>query len=62
MEEELFEQRTDLSKLHTAVEQIKATLSKIIVGQHESIDLLIAGVLADGHILIEGVPGVASDF
>jgi len=59
MEEELFEQRTDLSKLHTVVEQIKATLAKIIVGQHESIDLLIAGILADGHILIEGVPGVA---
>src|ERR1700712_4521036 len=59
MEDEIFEQRTDLSKLSTAVEQIKATLSKIIVGQHESIDLLIAGILADGHILIEGVPGVA---
>ncbi|MDR3694531.1 MoxR family ATPase [Mucilaginibacter sp.] len=59
MEDELFEQRTDLSKLSNAVEQIKATLAKIIVGQHESIDLLIAGILADGHILIEGVPGVA---
>jgi len=58
-EDEIFEQRTDLSKLSAAVEQIKATLSKIIVGQHESIDLLIAGILADGHILIEGVPGVA---
>lgn len=59
MENEIFEQRTDLSKLNTAVEQIKATLSKIIVGQKDSIDLLIAGILADGHILIEGVPGVA---
>ncbi|PWK76543.1 MoxR-like ATPase [Mucilaginibacter oryzae] len=59
MENEFFEQRTDLGKLHTAVEQIKATLAQIIVGQHESIDLLIAGILADGHILIEGVPGVA---
>jgi MoxR-like ATPase len=59
MENELFEQRTDLGKLHAAVEQIKTTLAKIIVGQQESIDLLIAGVLADGHILIEGVPGVA---
>ena len=59
MEEEIFEQRTDLSRLNTAVEQVKATLAKIIVGQHESIDLLIAGILADGHILIEGVPGVA---
>jgi MoxR-like ATPase len=59
MEEEIFEQRTDLSKLSNAVEQIRATLAKIIVGQRDSIDLIIAGILADGHILIEGVPGVA---
>src|ERR1700710_1440489 len=59
MENENFEQRTDLSKLSTAVEQIKNTLARIIVGQQESIDLLIAGILADGHLLIEGVPGVA---
>ena len=59
MENEIFEQRTDLGRLNSAVEQIKASLAKIIVGQQESIDLLIAGILADGHILIEGVPGVA---
>src|ERR1700749_3827937 len=59
MEDGLFEQRTDLSKLNAAVEQIKTTLAKIIVGQQDSIDLLIAGILADGHVLIEGVPGVA---
>ncbi|SDF33382.1 MoxR-like ATPase [Mucilaginibacter pineti] len=59
MENEFFEQRTDMSKLSKAVEQIKATLATIIVGQHDSIDLLVAGILADGHILIEGVPGVA---
>jgi MoxR-like ATPase len=59
MEEEMFEQRTDLGKLSTAVEQVKASLAKIIVGQQDSINLLIAGILADGHILIEGVPGVA---
>src|SRR3954462_7379809 len=59
MEEGIFEQRTDLGKLNAAVTQIKATLGTIIVGQQDSIDLLIAGILADGHILIEGVPGVA---
>lgn len=59
MEEEMFEQRTDLSKLNQAVEQIKGSLAKVIVGQQDSIELLIAGILADGHILIEGVPGVA---
>ncbi|HEY9195183.1 MAG TPA: MoxR family ATPase, partial [Mucilaginibacter sp.] len=59
MENDFFEQRTDMSRLSSAVDQIKATLAKIIVGQHEAIDLLVAGILADGHILIEGVPGVA---
>src|ERR1700722_19249568 len=59
MEDEIFEQRTDLTGLNAAVDRIKATLSKVIIGQHDSIDLLIAGILADGHILIEGVPGVA---
>ena len=59
MEEEFFEQRTDLSKLSAAVEQIKSTIAKVVVGQHDAIDLLIAGILADGHILIEGVPGIA---
>src|SRR6195952_3325506 len=59
MENEFFEQRTDLTKLSHAVSQIKESLGKVIVGQQDSIDLLIAGILADGHILIEGVPGIA---
>jgi len=59
MEQEFFEQRTDLTKLSHAVAQIKESLGKVIVGQQDSIDLLIAGILADGHILIEGVPGIA---
>jgi MoxR-like ATPase len=59
MENENFEHRTDLSKLSAAVEKIKATLAQIIVGQQDVIELVIAGILADGHILIEGVPGVA---
>lgn len=59
MEEEKFEQRTDLSKLSQAVELMKTAIGRIVVGQQETIELLIAGILADGHLLIEGVPGVA---
>ncbi len=59
MEEQPFEQRTDLSRLQEAVQQIRQTLATAVVGQQEMVDLLIAGILADGHILIEGVPGVA---
>jgi MoxR-like ATPase len=40
-------------------EQIQEQIGKVIVGQHNMTELLLAGLLADGHILIEGVPGVA---
>ncbi|MGX5817954.1 AAA family ATPase [Chitinophaga lutea] len=53
------EPRTDLSDLHDTVGAIKAEIAKVIVGQEQMVDLLIVGMLAGGHILIEGVPGVA---
>ena len=54
-----FEQRTDLSGIQKVVDDVRAEISKIIVGQQRMIDLLITALLADGHVLIEGVPGVA---
>lgn len=54
-----FKNRLDLDKLSAAVYKIKTELRKVIVGQEEMIDLLIVSILANGHSLIEGVPGVA---
>lgn len=54
-----FKNRIDLSGVQTLVEKIRAEIRKVIVGQDEMIDLLICGLLADGHVLVEGVPGVA---
>ncbi|HVM89937.1 MAG TPA: MoxR family ATPase [Puia sp.] len=59
MEENLFGKRIDLTQLQQSVEQLKSEIGKVIIGQEQMIELLLAGVLADGHILIEGVPGVA---
>lgn len=59
MEEQLFQQRTDLSALSDAVMSIRSEIRKVIVGQDEMVKLIIAALLADGHVLIEGVPGVA---
>ncbi len=59
MEENIFEQRTDLSGLQHSVEALKSEIGKIIVGQDQMIELLLAAILAEGHVLIEGVPGVA---
>lgn len=59
MEPEIFSERTDLAELNRAVEQIRKNLGRIIIGQKNTVDFLIAGLLADGHVLLEGVPGVA---
>ncbi|MEO9510639.1 MAG: MoxR family ATPase [Flavobacteriaceae bacterium] len=54
-----FNPRIDLSQLQEAVSQIKSELGKVIIGQQNMIELLIISILANGHSLIEGVPGVA---
>ncbi|MBZ0247828.1 MAG: MoxR family ATPase [Cyclobacteriaceae bacterium] len=59
MEEPVFESRVDLTKLSAQVGKIKEEIGKVIVGQEAMIDLLVTALLADGHVLIEGVPGVA---
>lgn len=42
-----------------AIDKIRKEIEKVIVGQVEIIDLMIAALLTDGHVLLEGVPGVA---
>ena len=51
--------RTDLASFHEGVKQIKAEIGKIMVGQESMINLLLAALMSDGHVLLEGVPGVA---
>lgn len=51
--------RLDLSKVQNAVSTVKAELRKVIIGQSEMIDLLLAALFTNGHVLIEGVPGIA---
>ncbi len=59
MSEQVFENRIDLAKLNEAAVKIRTEIGKVIVGQPEMIDQIMIALLADGHILIEGVPGVA---
>lgn len=59
MEEHIFQSRVDLTALNEQVKKIKEEIGKVIVGQETMVELLITAILADGHVLIEGVPGVA---
>lgn len=54
-----FNSRIPLKELHESVNAIKGELRKIIVGQENFIELLIVSLFVDGHVLIEGVPGIA---
>lgn len=54
-----FKNRLDVSELQENVFKIKEQLQKVIVGQKDMLELLIVALLSDGHVLIEGVPGVA---
>ncbi len=53
------ENRVDVTQLQQAVDNMKAEIGKVLVGQEQMVELLLAAILAEGHVLIEGVPGVA---
>jgi len=48
-----------LYKISEAVDKIKDEIQKVIIGQDKMIELLLASLFANGHVLIEGVPGIA---
>lgn len=54
-----FESRLNLQPLQENVQKVKAEIAKVIVGQSKMIDQLLVAVLSNGHVLLEGVPGVA---
>ncbi|WP_223827771.1 AAA family ATPase [Hymenobacter armeniacus] len=57
--EAAFAPRTDFARLAAQTDAIRTEIGKIIVGQAELLELLLTAILADGHVLLEGVPGVA---
>ncbi|WP_343660088.1 MoxR family ATPase [Chryseobacterium sp.] len=58
-QEEPFHSRIDMIELRTSLEKVKSEIGKVIVGQEKMIEHLLAALLSNGHVLIEGVPGVA---
>lgn len=53
------QERIDLTQFAARIEELRQQISQVVVGQSENIDLLLTAVLANGHVLLEGVPGVA---
>lgn len=53
------EQRLDLTLFSEKIEKLRHKIAQVIVGQEQAVDLVLTCILANGHVLIEGVPGVA---
>ena len=54
-----FQSRIDLSEMRQSLEKVKNEIAKVIVGQEKMVEHLLAALLSNGHVIIEGVPGVA---
>lgn len=52
----------DLQLIGAIVKAIKAEIGKVIIGQNETIELLLTSLLCGGHVLLEGVPGTGKTF
>ncbi len=54
-----FKNRINLENLRNKTTEIKLAIGNVIIGQDEMLDQLMIALLTDGHVLIEGVPGIA---
>lgn len=55
----MFENRLKVEDLNHMAQNIRQEIGKVIVGQEQVLDLLLTALLANGHVLLEGVPGIA---
>lgn len=57
--ENTFSSRIGLTGLRESTARIRHEIGKVIIGQQEMVELMLIALLAEGHVLLEGVPGVA---
>ena len=52
-------ENTEIVWVSQKVNELRREFSNYVIGQHEMVELLLTGIFANGHILLEGVPGIA---
>ncbi|MBO4646593.1 MAG: MoxR family ATPase [Lentisphaeria bacterium] len=58
-QEELQELQTQITEVSAFAGRVKTEMNRIMSGQQQLIDRLLLALIADGHVLLEGVPGLA---
>ncbi len=59
MKTQVQEVTNQVKEMEAVIQDVFSEIGKVIVGQRQMIERLLIGILADGHILLEGVPGLA---
>jgi MoxR-like ATPase len=54
-----FQSRLDLTEFKNKIDKVKSEISKGLIGNNQTVELIITALIAGGHVLIEGVPGIA---
>ena len=49
----------ELTEVRAVAARLKEQVHRVVIGQDEAVDLLVAALLSEGHVLLEGVPGTA---
>lgn len=52
-------QNTELTWVAQKVNDVRREMGEFVIGQHELVELMLAGIFSNGHLLLEGAPGVA---
>ncbi len=52
-------ERIELKGFAEKIQEIRQRIGSVVVGQHYAVDLILTSILAEGHVLLEGVPGIA---
>jgi MoxR-like ATPase len=53
------EKEAKLRTINEAINRVREEIQKVMIGQTEMVDLLLAALISKGHVLLEGVPGIA---
>ena len=59
VDDQIFDLPAETTFVSDIYERIKSELSKVIIGQETAVSYIVVALFADGHILLEGVPGIA---
>lgn len=58
MNEQTSNNELDMDAIHTSISELKNTINQVLIGQEKVVEQILISLLSNGHVLVEGVPGL----